>query len=276
MTIRTKNIGPDAFCAQRLRRTILRMAYTGSTVHVPCAFSIVEILAVLYRSHVRYDRADPTAVDRDYLVLSKGHGVMAQYACLYELGWLEDADLDRYCGDGTSLKGLSDAHIPGLEVTSGSLGHGLPIGVGLAAAALRKGSGQRCYVIAGDGEMNEGSMWEALLFARQHALSNLTLIVDANGFQAMGRTKEILELEPLVDKLRAFGCEARDVDGHDERLLDATLTELAGHASPGPRAVVARTTKGRGVSFIEGNNAWHYTRLSEAAYRAALAELEAA
>ena len=264
------------FCPSQLRRTILRMAYTGSTVHIPCAFSIVEILAVLYRSHLRYDRDDVDSPDRDYLVLSKGHGVMAQYACLYEIGWLGDADLDRYFGDGTALKGLSDAHVPGLEVTSGSLGHGLPVGVGMAYGALRKGTGQRCYAIAGDGEMNEGTMWESLLFARQQKLNNLTLIIDANGFQAMGRTYEVLDLEPLADKLRAFGFETRDIDGHDERLLDETLTELAAHPSPFPRAIVARTMKGKGISFIEDDNTWHYTRLTADTYRAAVAELEAA
>jgi transketolase len=264
------------FCPRRLRRTILRMAFAGSTVHVGCAFSIVELLAVLYRAHLRFDRRDPRWPGRDYLVLSKGHGVMAQYACLYELGWLTDDQLDRYFGDGTALKGLSDAHVPGLEVTSGSLGHGLPVGVGLAYAARRLGTGQRCFALAGDGEMNEGTMWEALLFARQQRLANLTLIVDANGFQAMGRTDEVLDLEPLADKLRAFGLETREVDGHDERAIDAALAELGRHPSPGPRAVVARTTKGKGVSFMEGDNAWHYTRLTRETYGAALAELDAA
>lgn len=264
------------FCPRRLRRTILRMAYTGSTVHIPCAFSIVEILAVLYRSHLRYDPRDASSPGRDYLVLSKGHGVMAQYACLYEIGWLKDADLDRYFGDGTALKGLSDAHVPGLEVTSGSLGHGLPVGVGMAYGALRDRTGQRCYVVAGDGEMNEGTMWESLLFARQHKLRNLTLIIDANGFQAMGRTQDVLDLEPLADKLSAFGCETRDIDGHDERVLDRTLAELDAHASPFPRAIIARTTKGKGVSFIERDNAWHYTRLNADTYRDAVAELGAA
>ncbi|HEX6987733.1 MAG TPA: thiamine pyrophosphate-dependent enzyme, partial [Planctomycetaceae bacterium] len=179
-------------------------------------------------------------------------------------------------GDGTALKGLSDAHVPGLEVPSGSLGHGLPVGVGLASAAQRRGTGQQCYVVAGDGEMNEGTMWEALLFARQQKLRNLTLIVDANGFQAMGRTSDVLDLEPLADKLRAFGFETRDINGHDERALDAALVELKAHPSPGPRAIVARTTKGKGVSFMEDNNTWHYTRLSAETYGAAVAELEAA
>src|SRR6516162_3263987 len=149
----------------RLRRTILEMAYAGATVHIACAFSLIEILAVLYRSHLRLGADGPRAPERDYLVLSKGHGVMAQYACLRELGWLTDDAVRRYFGDGTLLKGLSDAHVHGLEVSSGSLGHGLSVGVGLALAAQRLGTGQRVYAIVGDGEINEGPCWEALLFA---------------------------------------------------------------------------------------------------------------
>src|SRR5688572_4203215 len=144
------------FHPSALRRTVLEMAYAGASVHIACAFSIIEILAVLYRSHLRLGEGGPGGAGRDYLVLSKGHGVMAQYACLYELGWLQREDIDRYFGDGTRLKGLADAHVPGIEATGGSLGHGLSVGVGLALAAQRKGSGQRCYAIVGDGEMNEG------------------------------------------------------------------------------------------------------------------------
>ena len=152
-----------------LRRTVLRMAYTGQTVHIGCAFSLIEVLAVLYRDHLRLG-AGPRNPGRDYLVLSKGHGVMAQYAILHELGWLTDADIDDYFRDGTRLKGLSDAHVPGLEVTSGSLGHGLSVGVGLALAAKRAGTGQRVYAVVGDGEANEGSVWEAVLFAAHYKL----------------------------------------------------------------------------------------------------------
>lgn len=263
----------DAFNPRRLRRTVLRLAFAGSTVHIPCALSLIEILAVLYRKHLRFDRADPHAPGRDYLVLSKGHGVMAQYACLHEIDWLGDDDLARYFGDGTRLKGLSDAHVPGLEVSSGSLGHGLSVGVGLALAAKRNGTGQRVFAIVGDGELNEGAVWEALLFAAQFELSNLLVIVDENGFQAMGRTAEVMRLGRVADKLAAFGLETREVDGHDEAELDAVFMELLQLNSPRPRAVVARTVKGRGVSFMEGDNRWHYTRLTPPTFAAALAEL---
>lgn len=260
------------FEPKQLRKTVLEMAFAGSTVHIACAFSLVEILATLYRSHLRLGNG-PDDPNRDYLVLSKGHGVMAQYACLRELGWIGDEDVRRYFGDGTRLKGLSDAHVPGLEVSSGSLGHGLSVGVGLALAARRRGTGQRCYAIVGDGESNEGSIWEALLFAAHFGLSNLTVIIDANEYQAMGSTREVMDLGSLAAKLASFGYLTREVDGHDEAALDAVLTELARSPRTQPRAVVARTVKGKGISFMEADNRWHYTRLKPETYAAALAEL---
>jgi len=251
------------------------MAYAGSAVHIACAFSIVEILAVLYRSHLWLgDDGGPESDDRDYLVLSKGHGVMAQYACLRELGWITDNEINNYFGDGTRLKGLADAYVPGIEVTSGSLGHGLSVGVGLALAAKQTGSLQRCFAIVGDGEMNEGSIWEALLFAGHAELSNLMVIVDENGFQAMGMTKEVINLRVISDKLNAFGFETRDVDGHDEEQIDAVVAELWACKSVRPKAVVAHTKKGCGVSFLESNNMWHYKRLTEDTFLAAVAELK--
>jgi transketolase len=248
------------------------MAHAGSTVHIGCAFSIIEILAVLYRNHLKIG-AKPGFPLRDFLVLSKGHGVMAQYACLVELGWLGETDIQNYFGNGTRLKGLSDAHVPGLETSSGSLGHGLSVGVGMALAAKRKGSGQRCFAVVGDGECNEGSIWEALLFARQFELSNLIVLVDANGYQAMGSTREVMDLGSLEGKLSAFGLETRSVNGHDEAQLDAALRELTALRIPKPKALVAHTIKGKGVSFMENNNRWHYTRLNPDTFHAAMAEL---
>ena len=265
----------NRFDPAALRRTILEMAFAGSTVHIVCAFSIVEILAVLYRSHLRLGDGTPRAEGRDYLVLSKGHGVMAQYACLRELGWLGDHDIRNYFANGTILKGLSDAHVPGLEVTSGSLGHGLSVGVGMALGAKREGSGQRCYAIVGDGEMNEGAIWEAILFATHNQLDNLTVIVDENGFQAMGATHDILNLGDLVQKLTAFGCDSQAVDGHDEARLDEVLATMKHSSNGRPKAIVAKTVKGKGVSFMENKNSWHYTRLTQASYADALAELDA-
>lgn len=264
----------SAFAAPSLRRTIVRMAHAGQSVHVPCALSLVEILAVLYRKYLRFDRSNPRSPERDYLVLSKGHGVMAQYACLHELGWIDDGAINGYFGEGTRLKGLSDAHVPGLEVSSGSLGHGLSVGVGLALAAQRAGTDQRCYCIVGDGEMNEGSMWEALLFAAHFHLGNLIVIVDQNGQQAMGRTREVMDLGDLTAKFTAFGFISREVEGHDESALDQTLAELIAIQEPRPRALIAKTVKGKGVSFMEDDNRWHYTRLNQEMFTRALTELE--
>ena len=254
-----------------LRRTVLDMAYRGSTVHIACAFSLIEIMAVLYRNWLRGNA--PRAVDRDYLVLSKGHGVMAQYACLKELGWIGEDELRNYFADGTRLKGLSDAHVPGLEVSSGSLGHGLSVGVGLALAARLRGADQRTFILVGDGELNEGAVWEGLLFATHFELSNVTVIVDANGFQAMGSTREVMRLGRIAEKLAAFGFDACEVDGHDEQALDGSLAKLLCTSGPRPKALVANTVKGKGVSFMESDNRWHYTRLTPETYAAALAEL---
>lgn len=260
------------FDPRTLRSHVLRMAYAGQSVHVACAFSIIEICAVLYDRFVKYDQRDPAFPDRDYLILSKGHGVMAMYACFYEIGWLKDVDLDNYFQNGTHLRGLCETDIPGCEVTSGSLGHGLPIACGIALGLRRKGSSRRVYCIVGDGEMNEGPMWEALLFASHQKLDNLVVIVDANQFQAMGRTEEVLALEPLAAKFEAFGCHTLECDGHDVAALEQALSVAA--ASTGqPGAIVARTNKGQGVSFMVGDNRWHYTRLTEDIYARAVAEL---
>ncbi len=250
------------------------MAFAGSTVHIGCAFSIVEILAVLYRSHLRYPGNDPEATGRDYLVLSKGHGVMAQYACMRQLGWLDDDAIRNYFADGSHLKGLSDSRIAGLEVTSGSLGHGFSVGVGLALAAKRLGSDQKTFVVVGDGEINEGPIWEGALFAAHHQLKNFMVIVDENGFQAMGRTRDVLDLDSLQRKLEAFGFEAVSVDGHDQRALDDAIAALGKSEKAAPKAIIARTIKGKGVAFMEDDNRWHYTRLTDDTFQQALACLD--
>lgn len=261
------------FNAQAIRTAVLNMAYHGATVHVGCAFSIVELLAVLYRRHLRIDPADPRWPGRDYLVLSKGHGVMAQYACLNELGWISDEDMARYFQNGTRLKGLADAHVPGVEASTGSLGHGMSVAAGLALAAQLNASDQMCYVLVGDGELNEGPIWEAALFASHFKLDKLVVIVDKNGFQAMGSTDEVMALGNIEEKFRAFGFDAVTIDGHDEVAIDAAYAQARTARNGRPKAIVATTTKGKGVSFMEGDNIWHYTRLTQDTHCAALAEV---
>lgn len=266
----------DAFNPRSLRETVLAMARAGNTGHVGCAFSIVEIMAVLYRSFLRYPDNDPRHPDRDYLVLSKGHGVMAQYACMHEIGWLNDADhVQRYFGDGSDLMGLSDSRTPGLEVSSGSLGHGFSVGVGIADGLRRRGTDQRVFAIVGDGELNEGPIWEGMLFASHNRLSNMMMIVDANGFQAMGRTDEVLELGSIRQKLECFGFESAEVDGHDQHALETTIRALMAGDPARPKAIVAKTTKGKGVGFMEDDNQWHYRHLSAQDYDASIEALRA-
>ncbi|WP_263556974.1 transketolase [Paucibacter sp. B2R-40] len=250
------------FQAARMRRTVLEMAFAGSTVHIGCAFSIIELVAVLYRNHLRYPGNDPRAEGRDYLVLSKGHGVMAQYACMRELEWLDDSHIKGYFADGSQLKGLSDSRVPGLEVTSGSLGHGFSVGVGIAMGLRRKGGDQKVYAIVGDGELNEGPIWEGALVAAHHRMDNLMLIVDKNGFQAMGTTDDVLALGDLSAKFSSFGFETLEIDGHDEAAIDEAINTLWRTGAGKPKALIARTVKGKGVPFMEADNRWHYTRLN--------------
>lgn len=255
-----------------LRKHIIEMAYAGQTVHSPCALSIVEILSTLLDGYLAFDPADPNAPGRDRLVLSKGHGVMALYACFRQIGWMSEQDLRRYNHDGTPFHGLAEVKVPGIEASTGSLGHGLPVATGMALGLKRLGGGGKVACVVGDGEFNEGPNFEAMLFAAHQGLDNLALLIDANQFQAMGLTKDVLGLEPLPAKLASFGFEAREVDGHDRAALRAALS--APH--PGrPLGIVARTTKGKGISFMEGDNRWHYQRLGAAEHAAAMAQLGA-
>ncbi len=264
------------FAPARMRRTVLEMAYAGSTVHIACAFSIIELMTVLYRNHLRYPDNNPRAEGRDFLVLSKGHGVMAQYACMRELGWLNDSQVHGYFKDGSELKGLSDSRVPGCEVTSGSLGHGFSVGVGIAMGLKRKGTDQKVYAIVGDGELNEGPIWEGALVAAHHKMDNLMLIVDKNGFQAMGTTDDVLALGDLTAKFESFGFETLEVDGHDETAVDTAINTLWASGSGKPKALVAVTVKGKGVSFMESDNSWHYTRLDAATFAKAVGALASA
>lgn len=259
------------FNANALRKTVLDMAYAGSTVHIGCAFSIIELLAVLYRCHLRFPGNDPLGEDRDCFVLSKGHGVMAQYACMRELGWLKEDAFSGYFADGSDLKGLSDSRVAGLEVTSGSLGHGFSVGVGIAMGAKLRNTDQKTYALVGDGEINEGPIWEGAMFAAHHELKNFMVIVDENGFQAMGQTQEVLKLGSIQAKFESFGFEAVTIDGHDEAAIDSAITKLWASTSTEPKALIAKTVKGKGVPFMENNNMWHYTRLDPETYAEALA-----
>jgi transketolase len=186
---------------------------------------------------------------------------------------LTDDDITRYFQNGTRLKGLADAHIPGVEATCGSLGHGLSVAAGLALGAKRNGTDQKVYALVGDGELNEGAIWEAVLFASHFKLDNLIVVVDKNGFQAMGSTDEVIGLGNIEEKFRAFGFDAVTIDGHDEDAIDGAYTRMKQSGNGRPKAIVGVSVKGKGVSFMENNNVWHYTRLTADTHAAAVREL---
>jgi transketolase len=258
---------------KNLRKNIIEMAYTGSSVHIACAFSLVEICSVLYSKILKFNNNDPEDESRDILALSKGHGVMALYSCLKEMGVIEQKHFDDYFKDGSLLHGLGEPSVPGIEVLGGSLGHGLPVAIGMALGLKREGSDRQVYCIVGDGEINEGTIWEGLLFAGHHKLTNFTVIIDANGLQAMGEVDEILNLEPMGDKFRSFGFHTYECNGHDTDALFDVFSDKSNEKVSKPKAVIARTMKGKGVSFMENDNTWHYTRLNEETLDSAMTEL---
>jgi len=242
--------------ARAVRRRVVAMSAAARAPHVASALSCVDILVALYCNVARVSPAAVESPDRDRIILSKGHASAALYACLAECGFIDPACLDSYAADGSMLaEHPSRCMPPGVEVTTGSLGHGLGLGIGLAKAARLQGRDYRVFVVMSDGECNEGSVWEAALWAPRQGLDNLVAIVDFNKLQATGRSCEITQLAPLAQKWQAFGWDAHEIDGHDFAALVGALTA----ASDGrPRAVIAHTVKGKGVSFMEDDLEWHY------------------
>lgn len=257
--------------AREIRRVVLRQSWRANVGHIGSALSVADALAVLYLRILRIPSpADP---ERDRFILSKGHAALALYGALAVGGWLAASELDTFCADGTRLGVHPDRALPGVDLTTGSLGLGLSFGAGAALAARLQGSGRRVFVLMSDAECNEGSVWEAVMFAAHHRLSNLVALVDDNGQQAMGRTRDILDLSPLAPRWHQFGWDAREVDGHSVDEIERAIAE--GEGSDAPRVVVLRTVFGRGVSFMEGQLRWHYLPMSAEEYRRALEEVEA-
>lgn len=240
-----------------LRRLIVDALEGGGRGHVGPALSLVEILRVLYDDILRYRPTEPRWQERDRLILSKGHGCLALYALLADKGFFPVSELRRQCRAEALLGGHPEITIPGVEASTGALGHGLAIGVGMALAARLHKRPSRVYVILGDGEMNEGSVWEALLMAAKHRLAHLTVIIDANGLQSWGPVEQICPLEPLAGKAAAFGCATTELDGHDVTTLRSTLAAPPDRDGR-PHVVIARTIKGKGLPMAENNPAWHH------------------
>lgn len=261
--------------ANRLRLRILDMAVKAGGGHIGGSYSVIDTLTALYFRYLRHRPENPQWEGRDRLVFSKGHSCLALYNILCESGYFPADRLEQYCTNdglfhGHPKRGLT----PGVEATTGSLGHGLPIAVGVALAAKMDKRETRTVCVLGDGECNEGSVWEGLMAGAQHKLSNLTVIVDSNKLESLDTVSNILSIEPLGDRLRDFGWEVREIDGHDMQALLDTLDALP-FSSTKPSAIVAHTIKGKGVSFMEGVTMWHYRGPTPEETAAAHAELEA-
>ena len=258
--------------ARDIRLDILEMVHRARASHVGACFSIVDALVVLYGRVMKLRPQDPGWEGRDRFILSKGHAAAAVYATLARIGVLSRDDLQTYGADGSMYMTHVSHKIRGVEFSSGSLGHGLPFGTGKALAAKRQGRDWRVFVMLSDGEMDEGSNWEALMFAAHHRLDNLVAIVDYNKLQSLTTIAATLGLEPLADKLRAFGWAVREVDGHDHAVLEASLREAPWSLGQ-PSVLIMHTTKGKGVSFMENRVEWHYKSPNDEQLAAARAEL---
>lgn len=260
-----------------IRRHGLEMTHLSRGSHVGAIFSVAEIMAVLYSRVLHVNPKDPAMTDRDRLILSKGHAGVAMYAALAERGFFPVEELKTYYQNGSRLSGhVSHKGIPGVEISTGSLGHGLAVAAGMALGAKKNGEAWRAYAVLGDGECDEGSVWEAALQAHQFRLDNLIAVVDHNGMQSLDFCENTLALEPFADKWRAFGWNALTVDGHDTQALEEAFNQAKANLGSGrPTVILAETTKGKGVSFMENDILWHYRTPQGEEYDAALKELEA-
>jgi len=259
--------------ARQIRLDVLDMIYRAQSGHLGGSLSAAEILACLYFHHMRIDPDDPCWLDRDRFLLSKGHAAPALYAALTRRGYMPVDELQSLRCLGTRLQGHPDCKkTPGVEMGAGPLGHGISVGAGMALAARMDGRNYRTYVLVGDGELQAGVIWEGVMAAAKFGLNNLVVIVDANDVQLDGAVHQIMPMEPLVDKWEAFGWYVIDADGHNVRAILDSL-ERANRIKGRPVVIVARTTKGRGVSFMENKSAWHGRPPTTEEYQLATQEL---
>lgn len=260
--------------SKRMRKHTLDMALAagGKSSHFGAGLSIIEIAATLYGVIMRYDRDNPEWSERDRFILSKGHGVLGYYAALADVGFVPEEDLLTFEKTESYLLGHPVINrVRGIEFSNGSLGMGLSLGIGVALAGKKRNSNFKVYVLMGDGECNEGSVWEAAMAASHYKLDNLVAIIDRNQFQLGGRNSDIMSVGDMTAKLSCFGWDAVEVDGHDAGELYDAFNRVT---SPGkPVAIVANTVKGKGFSFSENNNAWHHAVLTKSNYETAIDEL---
>jgi transketolase len=262
-----------AALANRIRLHVVEMVHAAKSSHVGTCLSMAEILAVLYGNVLNVDPTRPDWPERDRLIMSKGHGCAGLYAVLAERGFFPSDWLASFYRDGARLAGHATHHgVPGVEVSTGSLGHGLSLACGMAIVGHREERSWRVFALLSDGECDEGSTWEAAMLAPHHKLDNLVAIVDYNKIQSLGTVKEVLDLEPFAAKWRSFGWAVAEVDGHDVAQLEAVLSAAPAERGK-PTCVIAHTVKGKGVSFMEDRLLWHYRSPDENEFRQALAEL---
>lgn len=244
--------------SKQLRQLTIRALKGGGRGHIGSTLSLIEILRVLYDDILKFDAKKPMLKERDRCILSKGHGCLALYAILADKGFFPMAELDKFCRKDGILGGHPEfGKVPGVEASTGALGHGLSIGLGMALAARIGKQKHKVFVVMGDGEINEGSVWEAAMCAGKHKLDNLVAIVDYNKVQSAGPTREIQDLEPLADKWRAFNFATVEVDGHDVAALQKVFKNIP-LAKGQPTAVICHTVKGKGISFAENDAKWHH------------------
>jgi transketolase len=260
--------------AREFRKTILRVITKAGSGHPGGSLSVIDVLTALYLRQMRHDPANPAWPERDRLVLSKGHAAPAWYVVLADCGYFDATHLWTLREIGSILQGHPDmTRTPGVDISTGSLGLGFSAAIGMALAGKRDGRTYRTYAILGDGESQEGAIWEGALFAAHYGLDNLTAIVDRNGLQQTGRTEERLRLDPLAEKWRAFTWDVQEIDGHDMAAIVGAL-DRAARVTGRPQIIIARTVKGKGVSFLEGVVGFHGKALTQAELSKALAELE--
>lgn len=274
----------EAVSPKEMRRAILRQSKRANVGHIGSCLCVVEILAAIYGSVLK--AASPHDRDRDRFILSKGHAALALYAALAAKGWISSADLDTFCGDGSRIAVHPEHTVPGVDFSTGSLGQGISMATGAALAARLQSSARQVYCLVSDAESNEGSTWEAAMFAAQHRLDNLRVVVDWNGQQALGLTRDVIHMPNLQQRWRAFGWNVAEVNGHSIPELVAALTGTSEKARP--RIILARTIFGKGVSYMEQGIPltqvhlpvqpinWHYLPMSDQEYEIAIGEIEAA
>ncbi len=264
------NLSPELLSIE-IRKACLKMTNKANSSHIGSMFSCIDLISVLYTKILNIDPLDPENPSRDFFLQSKGHAGAALYAALSKLNFFDEKLLQTYYQNGSKLGGhISHKEIPGVEISTGSLGHALSIGAGISLELKNKKRDNKVFVLLSDGELDEGSNWEAILFSNHHKLKNLTIIIDYNKLQSIRSISETLELEPLDKKFLSFGWEVSTIDGHNFIEIEKALAKVNNK----PHVIIANTIKGKGVSFMENSVLWHYRSAQNDEYKMALREIE--